>query len=1432
MKIKIQKKLVKITLFSTACLILIFSRSATSQSTSSTAIPPVSLAHTPLNSSRIMDKPTMTLALSVEFPTIGALYRNGQEKTDDSYDPSKEYIGYFYSKGCYSYLASPTENPSSPETKNDYKRFKFAYESSLRSCNDDKDKDKDKFSGNFLNWAASSSIDILRIALSGGDRYIDKDGLTILQRAVVPAGTPKVACLWNHEQFFPAKKLARSKFSGAIPKILADKAGSNDLWIANRHNGIYFNKYASNQTPTIRGWDNACDISTDVTNYTNFLKGNPSKGDVQITPDGFYYARVEVCSKNQNGTVDDHKDFGLCTQQPNGNFKPTGVIQKNANNLRIAAFGYTLDHSSSRYGGVLRAPMRYVGPKSFDIYGREEAGANPYAEWDSFTGILKDNPYKTTDSSLASWPSEKLSSGVINYLNKFGRLGSTVATGPTTDTDSNFYYGEYKRNDPISSLYHQALRYLQGLPNIADASNNLTNKYYDGFPIYTNWNTIDPYGDGRSATENYACLKNSIVAVGDIYSQENTGWKTVSSDDTSRKNIDFSGWLTKAINYEKNNFSNTITTNDRNKIIGYSYWAHANDIRGQDWTEQPDKQRKGLRVKTFIFDVNEKGDSSDLATRSKSNQFFIASKYGGYETDANNKDKSYYSVDEKPNKGYDPNETTTPKTLLTKDAIWQRRPIAEKDDASGKLYDAATYYLQSDARSVLTAFDEIFDRAAETAQSIVQSAASTSTITAQTNSQFFTATYDLSSWTGNIQAQNIIIDSKTKNVSLVKDTSFDPASSLNKRASSTRNIVIGLGGNQAASSFEWSLLQGTTAQTQLSKASASATADGLGEARLNYIRGSRANEGKEFRVRSSLLGDIINSGVTYSGAPTNKYTDKSYQLFLKANQNRLPIVITGANDGMLHAFSGQNSTNINKSDEVFAYIPSWLTPKLSSLADPNYVNNHQAFVDAPSTVGEAQVTFTGGDGSANDWKTVLVSGTGGGGRGVFALDITDPTAFSASKVMWEFTNSDDSDMGYVVGKPKILKFKTGFNTYRWFAAVASGVNNYASSFESGGGSGSPAIFLLALDKPITSAWSLGENYFKINFPVDSNLSSSMAPGMLDFSTLWALDGSVTHIYAGDLHGNLWKLDFTDSKTKSGYKPTSDWNITKLSFFKKGDPSQPLPFYQAMKTISNSTVRQPISSAPLLVTGPIVQGIETFYVLFGTGKYLENSDISNNTTQSFYALYDNGDIKSDSTNSTRTAAITPGTSRLQQATIDTTKRTINIPSFIWGRPENSTQAATIKSGWYFDFPINSERMVYSASDIGSFNVTFNSVIPNSNQSSQAVCATDNASSNTYDINIKTGAGSYRVSQIGILGPSLFLSNEEKESTSSFDSTGRAKRTIVQEEISSGSKGNEIRSSSLVEFVGRLSWRQIYNYKELKHKGTSSSTTNTTTSTTTP
>jgi type IV pilus assembly protein PilY1 len=1445
--------------WTTVPLVLGASFMAFSQSATPPAYPTVNLAAEPLYAAVTVDKPTLALALSVEYPTVGAQYPAPVRAatTDNSYDPTKSdgYLGYYDAESCYSYNNAPTETPASGFTSTDYKRFDRIGSATDRKCTD-------AFSGNFLNWASNSAIDMLRLALSGGDRYVDTPDLTILQRAMLPNGDP--ICMWNSSNF-PAKQLPRNggganKYWGAVPDALITQANGSDIWVANTLNRIYFGTSktggcgntsaytlgsagsqigpisnnssalpsdatqcaAENGTCTFSGirevWYGASVTTGSGQNKvtTNYWKVAPASNGVSCTnavftdpisgqskychtrpytgswtptssaglnTDGFFYSRVQVCNVNTLGVLQDSRDYGLCKQYPSGKYKPVGVIQKYSDQMRLAAFGYLMDptasYSSGRYGGVLRAPMKYVGSKTFDINGTDNtpAGGNAAAEWNATTGVFAANP----DGHAMGI------SGVINYLNKFGRTGSVP--------------GRYKTFDPVGELHYEAVRYLQGLQPSAAAISNITTDMRDGFPVDTNW--TDPYGGGRSNAADYTCVKSNIVVVGDTNTHDGGRLPTANA----ANNIpDISYWRGIANNFERNSggtyvdgqgvtrtIANPNTANNSmptgsqtSQIIGSAYWAHIKDIRGAEWSDEA-KRRPGLRVKTFLFDVDEYGDWGRNPTgRGTSNQFVMAAKYGGFETDPTNRGGKPYNT-----KG-NPFKRQASPTDVNDNAVWQK---------SGTPGDPSSYYLQSDARGVLNAFDDIFGRAATAARSIAGGASSSSSVSS--NTAIYTARFDTSNWSGDVVAEPITANATTFALTIGTPL-WSAANKLDTRASAatSRNIVAGRESavaNPAATNFTWAAIDAAL-QGHLNKATPSSTSDGLGADRLSYIRGDRTREGSPFRVRSSLLGDIVNSSVVYSGAPGKGFTGTGYAAFATAFASRTSAVFAGANDGMLHAF------NASTGAELFGFIPSWLGPKLSALSDPTFATSHQNYVDAPIAVGEAQVAFTN---AASDWKTVLVSGTGGGGSGVFALDVSDPAAFDASKVMWEFKRTDDADIGQVIGQPRIMKFRTGGSastaTYRWFAVVASGVNNYisdaAGNFST---TGKPALFLLALDKPVGTSWAEGTNYYKISIPVDATLAATTAPGLVNFNALYGSNGEVTDIYMGDLHGKVWKLNF-------GTLAPTDWNMNKLSYFNKGTASSPIP-YPMFIAKTGSTV-QPITAPPTLFTGPTVGGVETFYVTFGTGKYLESADNTSTLTNSFYTLYDNGSSAADASPAGN-AAIS-GRGRLMAGTVNTSTKTISVASFKWGRP-TADASTTSRAGWYFDMPVTGEKLVSNVQDLGPRTGSFNTVIPGASGAGAGSCSNSPGSGNQYIINILDGSGRFILSPVGLPGPPLFLNVNEETTETKSDSTGRRIRTTVQRGLTVGQSGvSPGVVESTRETIGRLMWRQIYNYQDQKN-----------------
>lgn len=1321
---------------------------------------PVALSADPLYAQGSGQKPTLTLALSVEFPTVGAQYR-------DAYTVAKTYLGYFDADSCYNYANA---------TEEDDRRFERTGAAKDHDCGGA------SFSGNFMNWATSSSIDLLRYGLTGGDRISDSDNLTVLQRAVLQKD------FWNSGSYFPQKQINSTLAAGALPSALRG-THKNTIYISNCLNRVFFSNSSSTGN---------CDNPT----YANSLGAQKAKSSAKL-PSGssilstdMFFARVKVCESTGN-TLSDPRT-GLCQKYPNGNFKPVGNMQKYSDRIRLSAFGYLMENGTPRYGGVLRAPMTYVGSRAYDANGAALATINPYSEWNANTGVFHPNP---REDALGR-------SGVTNYLNQFGRLPG--------------YAGVYKSNDPVSELYYESLRYLQGLQPTKEATEGMADSHKAGFPVYTQWE--DPFA-GSSSAQDYACLRNSILLIGDVNTHADKslpGNKRAANNDFERNsNVasnepNFLDWTKIVGGFESNNdapytdgngkpqntqtfpapSSNTArwgmeTQNTGSGgssayyMAGAAYWAHTQDIRGEKWTAEPTKQRPGMRITTYVMDVNEGGAQSTFNTR-KNSQFYLTAKYGGFiDTDG----------DGNP---FTPTSTTDPQGT----SHWA------KDNSAAGQPDPKTYFLVNDAEAVLKALDEIFIAATQVSSSIAKPALSSSKLTT-TDNYVYQADFDPEYWSGDVKRRTLKLNATGGVEMSAEAQSVSAAARLDATAPDDRKIYAGKTGDTTtgyATAFTWSGIE-TALQEMLDKVDSTSQADGNGQNRLNFLRGDRSLEADIFRRRGSVLGDIVNSGVAYSGAPSTQYTDASYRSFYAANKDRTPAVFVGANDGMLHAF------NASTMQELFAYIPSWMGPKLSTLTATDYNSSrHTSYVDATPVVAEAQI--------GNNWKTVLVSGTGAGGQGVFALDVTSATNFDADKVLWEFTDADDSSLGNVMGQPRVLKFRTNATapateaaTYKWFAVVPSGVNNYVED-EPGRFSttGEPALFLLDLSKPASQAWALGDNYFKFTFPVlrEQNLgladanNTAKAAGIINFEATGSSDGSVENIYVGDLHGQLWKLGMNQINLRS--TQASSWNLDKASYYKSS--SQARPMYLARTAAG---LAQPISMVPTVAYGP--QG--SYIIGFGTGKYQEASDNAINTatlTQSFYVLYDQPDSELDTVDTaTDYRARFKGRARLKQATVS--GQSIDSGSFTWVAPRNAKADTNAYAGWYMDYPksgaIGGEQQVTNAVLFGK-DIIFNSLMPPT--ASGSACG--GGSSYTYTANLATGMGSVSTLSAGALGAPLLL-----QISSTYGSSGATGDRIRTDKAgilnpSATGLGDSVSTKDADFLVGRLSWRQINNYQELK------------------
>jgi type IV pilus assembly protein PilY1 len=434
---------------------------------------------------------------------------------------------------------------------------------------------------------------------------------------------------------------------------------------------------------------------------------------------------------------------------------------------------------------------------------------------------------------------------------------------------------------------------------------------------------------------------------------------------------------------------------------------------------------------------------------------------------------------------------------------------------------------------------------------------------------------------------------------------------------------------------------------------------------VDYLRGLEIDG---FRPRTRKLGDIVHAGPILVGN----------------------TLFVGANDGMLHAFDAVTGL------ERFAYVPNLVFENLTLLTRNDY--EHKFFVDL-SPVAMRRV----GDGEI----TLLVGGLGKGGKGYYALDVTladsmdpsTPEATVANMVLWEYPRqgTTDDDLGFTFSKALIVRSHS--TLHEWVIVFGNGYNST---------NGRAFLYILDLD---------GNLIKKIDTGVggDNGLST---PSLVD------VDGDLIadYAYAGDLKGNLWKFDLTDSDaTKWGVAFGEDINDDGTINASDGDTPQSL--FRA--------TNQPITTKPDVLRHCERHG---FIVIFGTGKFLSTSDRSNVEVQTLYGVWDYGDDEDnseflgsfnrvDGTLSNQPDNVT----LLEQVVINFTTisgiefRTLTNFTPLWATiddldegqnpnpgsidcsdgvdndgdsliDEPDEECLTVHAGWYFDLPGTGERII--------------------------------------------------------------------------------------------------------------------------------------------
>ncbi|WP_426143549.1 pilus assembly protein [Pseudomonas sp. DWP3-1-2] len=463
-------------------------------------------------------------------------------------------------------------------------------------------------------------------------------------------------------------------------------------------------------------------------------------------------------------------------------------------------------------------------------------------------------------------------------------------------------------------------------------------------------------------------------------------------------------------------------------------------------------------------------------------------------------------------------------------------------------YGNGIYYQATDSAGLNTALSAALNDITSRAGTGGAGASDSSTLSS--SAAYFQTQYDPTDWRGTIKSFPLNTDGTVNKSSLnwSTDKTIVPGATATYQSwNTTSNTAITL------SYLNFSPAQKSVLDSNLPQSITGA----------HLVEWSKGTNRAGLKVRTALLGDIINSPLAYA-SPTGRTAsdpaeNNSYTVYLDSKAASMsPNLVVNANDGFVNV--------INPVDGVrrYAFMPSTVLPNLRYIASTSYINgvSHKFLVDGQVAVVDARIS--------NTWTTLALGGVGAGGKGFYALRLFDASEGNSIGALWNISNETTgfANMGYAYAKPEVAQLPDG----RWAAFISNG---YGST------SGTASLFVV----------NIADGSLIKEIVVDATGNNGLSSVRLRVNA----QSVIQYAYGGDLKGRMWKFDFTSTAI-------SGWGVAFGG----------TPLFTAPRGTN-----QPITAQAVVGNHP--SGGKMVY--FGTGKLNEVADKTSTALQTFYAVRD-------------------------------------------------------------------------------------------------------------------------------------------------------------------------------------------------------------------
>lgn len=411
--------------------------------------------------------PLVMLVMSVDHELFKKAYPDYSDLDDDgqldtTYKDNFDYHGYFESNWCYSYSSSNKR----------YKPEVAATGTNLHYC----ESSNSHWSGNFLNWATMSRIDILRRVLFGGKRSTDSNSMTVLERAYLPRDIHAFVKVYSGTD---------------IAKLTPYNETISLCNLAVSENGEPKVRIARGNSAGSTGWPRWA--STELKQCQWGGDSSPSTGNKLAEQT----VRVESCVAGKD------RSESRCKEYSSGSYKPTGLLQRYGEDgsIRFGLISGSYDKNIS--GGLLRRNISKIGGNTDSNDNEINLGNGTFNS--SVDGIIHHiNHFRIAKYSYSG--------------NKYTDCNTSGISVSSFKSSRSTYSSRHCSNwgNPLAEMYLEALRYFAGESSPTSAFNTSSDSVF--VPGISTESWVNPLSAAN------ACANCSIIVL-------STGLNSFDSDE-------------------------------------------------------------------------------------------------------------------------------------------------------------------------------------------------------------------------------------------------------------------------------------------------------------------------------------------------------------------------------------------------------------------------------------------------------------------------------------------------------------------------------------------------------------------------------------------------------------------------------------------------------------------------------------------------------------------------------------------------------------------------------------------------------------------------------------------------------------------------------------------------------------------------------------